>query len=146
MIGWPAFYGILTVIVVGLAIASPVRDEVLPPALMLALLFIFSNLSHVLLRINDPYNAFYMILDAGAAIMLALSWRHELNSWRVCLILLFLFDCMAHVVYRERGDTSFRARYAYDLTLNLLYIGQLACIAIPSAWALWGRKLPVWSA
>lgn len=138
MLGWPLFYGMLTICVVGSAALSPARDDVLPPALILTLLFIVSNLSHSLLRINDPYNAFYMILDAGTAIMLALVWRHELSSWRVCLILLFLFDCMAHVVYTQHADTSFRARYAYDLTLNLLYTIQLACVAIPATRAIIG--------
>jgi heme/copper-type cytochrome/quinol oxidase subunit 4 len=87
-------------------------------------------------------------MDTIIAVVLVLAWRDSLVPWKVILITLVLMDCLIHVEFFMRNDTSFRSKYNYDLTLNLVYISKVACVAIPSVWLLWNRKpkLAAWDA
>lgn len=123
----PAFYAVLTIGTIGRAAQSG-QSDALGAGLILSALFVMTNVSQTFFRIEEPYNQFYPACDFIAALILTLAWRDTLEPWKAALILLLLLDVFLHAAFLYRGDMSFRARYRYDLSLNIAYIGQLACV------------------
>lgn len=129
--GWGAFYLALSAVVIATIATRKRRPEhILGAAILLGSLCVIWNLCHWFVR--RPYNQFFPLIDAVTMITLAWVWRHTLNGWKVLLILLFCADCWMHVVFAAQGDRSHHARYAYDLALNVLYLGQLGCVLVPA--------------
>lgn len=128
---WTVFYGLLTACMAWTAWQRQARDA-RSAITLLAGLYIATNIADY--WAVHPYNQLFPILDAAAAALMVWTWRRRLTAWKVALIALLEADGVVHVLYFRSGNTSFAARHAYDLRLNILYVGQLACVLMGCLW------------
>lgn len=111
----------MTILAVRLAWAFETRET----ALGLSGLWLISNLSYWFAP--HPYSQFFPLVDYAACAVLALLWRNSLSPWKVALIGLLFADCCLHVIYA----TGVMRRFDYNLSLNMVYLAQLACVISP---------------
>ena len=125
---WWMVYGALTAGVVTTVWMDKRRPaDARGAAVVLAVLWLVWNLSHWFKP--EPYSQWFPLMDCGTAAILAWLWRQRYEPWKVLLICLYLAQIGLHVAYYAAGDTSFEAKYRYDLLQNILFIGQLATVA-----------------
>lgn len=130
--GWPIFYAILTALVVVLAFRFKDRSPAAPVAAsILAGLCALTDASHWLFR---PQHMLFPICDAVACVFFTLLWRYDTKWWELVLAVLFLADLAAHVQFFGQSNSDQPTRYRYDLTLNLLYLCQLATVVGATFW------------
>lgn len=98
--------------------------------LILAATFIASNILVALMGSDHMY--FFPMMDTATGTFFVLQWRSNLQSWALALVALFAFEDILHGAYSESSDHGFYARYAYDLSLNIVYVMQLSCVCIPA--------------
>lgn len=128
---WWWFYGFVT----ASSVLTIYRDkrrsgDALGAVLLLAGLWVISNLSHM--SLPQPNNTFFPVLDAVSASCLVWAWRFRQASWKLALIALFGADMWTHVGYFSSFDPSEHTKHVYDLTLNVLYLGQLLAVVSPT--------------
>lgn len=132
---WWFIYGALTLAMLKLAWeARADLPGVWGAALILAATWSASNLAHFFLHPHP--REFYPVMDSLCAATFALSWGGLRRRYLGLLALLFVAQGLAHAVFYNFTPWDYAARYRYDLTLNLLYLAQLVCIAVPS----WHRR------
>lgn len=105
------------------------RGETFGAAAMLAVIWLLSNLGHWFL---DPYQQFFTVVDYVAVLGMLWVWRANIEVWKLVLVGLFLATWPFHWSYIAKNDNSHAAKYAYDLALNLIYLGQLATVFVAS--------------
>ena len=72
--------------------------------------------------VPHPYNQLFPAMDFLVMSVMAVAWRNRFQPWKVAMVALFLAQCVLHAYKFKTGLHN----YAYDLLLNLLYLGQLA--------------------
>lgn len=138
-----AFYGALTFGAVVLVHhgyrLSPGRlsEDTFTAMIALAIMWTISVCCHAFMP--KPYNQLFPIMDGVVVAYMMWAWRRRLSHWKVALILTLVADGLVHRGYFESSDHSFESRYRYDLTLNLIYIGQLLCVSSTGIQALLRR-------
>lgn len=80
----------------------------------------------------SPFYGLWPAMDAVVIVVLAVLWRERLSLWMIGLLACLLGDMFTHLSYLSGGDFGRAAATAYNLTLNALYIGQLASVASAS--------------
>lgn len=66
--------------------------------------------------------------DSAFVWFVAIRYRMAPRRWKLGLMMFAIIKLFAHVEW-QLGDKSEPFAYAYTLTLNLLFLGQLACVA-----------------
>lgn len=128
---WPIYAGLTALTVL---LSWKRSEDARAASYVLVVTWLITNLSHNFMP--GQYNQIFPIMDFLFACALTWVWRYRMSPWKTVLILLFVADMIAHSVYFRRGDVSRSSAYAYDLALNLMYLGQLACVALGD------RRLP----
>jgi hypothetical protein len=131
--GWTIFYGILTMLTVGIAFRAPDAIKgVRPAAYLLACSYVLSNL--FVLYARPFHGQFYPLMDSVFGIVFLTMWLKDDDNewWTFGIAALFMLMGARHMAFFHGGDNSYAARYAYDLSLNLAYMVQLAIVATVS--------------
>lgn len=134
---WWLFYAGLTLMALTLAMGAGYYSHARSLRLagcVLAALYLTTNVAR---QIGSLHMLPYPFLDTLALACFVFMYAREREPWQALMVVLFGIDMGLHGFFFQTGDYRPHAVYAYDLSLNLVYIAQLATVAIPSAWTLY---------
>lgn len=127
--GWTLFYGAITAITIWLAFKSR-TPGVRPAAYLLGCSYLLSNFS--VLFIHPYHGQLYPLMDTIFAAVFLTMWMKTDRFWIFAVGIVSVVMTIRHAMFFTSGDNGYLARYAYDLSLNLLYLLQLLIVSAMS--------------
>lgn len=137
MIAVATFYALITAAAM-LIVSVAYRHERLSlgsvPAAAL-MLFATYGLSNAVMILSDLDSGMrmFMCMDAMCLVIAGMQWRVTRQPWAIALAVLFGFEVVRHAAYLA-GSTG-----EYALFLNICYVAQLLCVALPAFSKLMGE-------
>lgn len=138
---WWLFYGVLTAMMLVLAVGAGHYAQawnLRMSGCILAALYLLTNLSR---QVGVLHMLPYPFLDVIAMTWFILVLVDERCIWQGLLCALFGLDLGLHGIFFYLGDYRSPSVYTYDLCLNLIYIAQMATVAVPSARLLYAYEI-----
>lgn len=143
MYGWTAFFVGLSLAVCVLAFKAYDGDRfhlrgIRQASILLLGLCVYSNAMYYFVR---PYMTMYMAADMLAILLLLFQTREShVRVWFLTLIGLFMTDIGAHAILLRQPEITEVDVLTYNVFINVVFIAQLACVAIPCIVSLSKRK------
>lgn len=139
----PLAYGAAVVFVCGLSAAGTwdgprSARNAFPVATLLLLEWVATNACHALPR--EIRTVPYPYMDTAGAVLCITLWHADMDevsfwsrAWQLALSFTFLTEVFLHAVTPEPWREPRNSRYAYDLSLNLVFVVQLLLGSSPGA-------------